>query len=109
MGRPCEVFRLTDQLGRRELWVTKDLKRLPVRILIYRRDTSRTMTTEYLNLAHGALDRRRLLRAPNRASQLERLDFDSYMQRSATGEPIGPVPGPLHRPVGGTLGSSRPR
>jgi hypothetical protein len=91
MGRPCEVFRLTDQLGRRELWVTKDPKRLPVRIVIYRRDTGRTVTTEYLNwltglsIADGFFE-------PESSIKLERLDFDTYMRRSATGEPIGPVP-----------------
>jgi hypothetical protein len=91
MGRPCEVFRLTDQLGRRELWVTKDPKRLPVRIVIYRRDTGRTVTTEYLNwltglsIADGFFE-------PEAGIALERLDFDTYMQRSGTGEPVGPVP-----------------
>lgn len=91
MGRPCEVFRLTDQLGRRELWVTKDPKRLPVRIVIYRRDTGRTVTTEYLNwltglsIADGFFE-------PEAGIKLERLDFDTYMQRSSTGEPVGPVP-----------------
>ena len=91
MGRPCEVFRLTDQLGRRELWVTKDPKRLPVRIVIYRRDTGRTVTTEYLNwltglsIADGFFE-------PEAGIALERLDLDTYMQRSSTGEPVGPVP-----------------
>lgn len=91
MGRPCEVFRLTDQLGRRELWVTKDPKRLPVRIVIYRRDTGRTVTTEYLNwltglsIADGFFE-------PEAGIALERLDFDTYMRRSGTGEPVGPVP-----------------
>jgi hypothetical protein len=91
MGRPCEVFRLTDQLGRRELWVTKDVKRLPVRIVIFRRDTGRTVTTEYINwltglsIADGFFE-------PESGIALERFDFDTFMQRSATGEPIGPVP-----------------
>jgi hypothetical protein len=91
MGRPCEVFRLTDQLGRRELWVTKDPKRLPVRIIIFRRDTGRTVTTEYLNwltglsIADGFFE-------PEPSIALERLDFDTFMQRSSTGEPVGPVP-----------------
>ena len=53
MGRACEVFRLTDQLGRRELWVTKDKLRLPVRVVVYRRDTGRTVTTEFINWLTG--------------------------------------------------------
>ena len=69
MGRACEVFRLTDQLGRRELWVTKDKLRLPVRVVVYRRDTGRTHDHRVRQLAHRALDRGRLLRARIRASR----------------------------------------
>ena len=91
MGRATEVYRLTDQLGRRELWVTKDKLRLPVRIAVFRRDTGVTVTTEYINwltglsIADGFFE-------PESSIALERIDFDSYMRRSSTGEPIGPVP-----------------
>lgn len=91
MGRACEVYRLTDQLGRRELWVTKDKLRLPIRIVVFRRDTGRTVTTEFINwltglsIADGFFE-------PESTVALERLDFETYMKRSATGEPIGPVP-----------------
>jgi hypothetical protein len=91
MGRPCEVFRLTDQLGRRELWVTKDKLRLPVRVVVYRRDTQKTTTTEFINwltglaIADGFFE-------PESSVALQRLDFETYVNRSSTGEPIGPVP-----------------
>jgi hypothetical protein len=91
MGRPCEVFRLTDALGRRELWVTKDQLRLPVRVVVFRRDTGTTVTTEFLNWLTGLKIADGFFQ-PESGIQLERLDFDSYMRRSATGEPIGPVP-----------------
>jgi outer membrane lipoprotein-sorting protein len=91
MGRACEVFRLTDQLGRREIWVTKDKLRLPVRIVVYRRDTGVTVTTEFINwltglaIADGFFE-------PESGVKLERFDYDAYIKRSSTGEPIGPVP-----------------
>ena len=91
MGRACEVFRLTDQLGRRELWVTKDKLRLPIRVVVYRRDSGRTVSTEFINwltglsIADGFFE-------PESGIALERLDFESYVKRSSTGEPIGPVP-----------------
>jgi hypothetical protein len=91
MGRPCEVFRLTDQFGRRELWVTKDKLRLPVRIVVYRRDNQKTTTTDFINwltglaIADGFFE-------PESNIAFERLDFETYMKRSTTGEPIGPVP-----------------
>lgn len=91
MGRPCEVFRLTDQLGRREIWVTKDKLRLPVRISVFRRDTGVTVTTEYINWLTG-LSIADGFFLPDSNVTLERIDFDTFMRRSSTGEPIGPVP-----------------
>ena len=91
MGRACEVFRVTDQLGRRELWVTKDKLRLPVRVVVYRRDTQKTTTTDFVNwLTELAISD--TFFEPESSIAFQRLDFESYMQRSSTGEPIGPVP-----------------
>jgi hypothetical protein len=91
MGRDCEVFRLTDQYGRRELWVTKDKLRLPVRVIVYRRDTQKTTTTDFVNWLTGLSIADGFFQ-PESSIALERLDFDTYARRSATGEPIGPVP-----------------
>jgi hypothetical protein len=91
MGRDCEVFRLTDQYGRRELWVTKDKLRLPVRIIVFRRDTQKTTTTDFLNWLTGLSIADGYFQ-PESGVALERLDFEDYAKRSATGEPIGPVP-----------------
>jgi len=91
MGRACEVFRLTDQLGRRELWVTKDKLRLPLRVVIFRRDTGKTSTVDFVNwltglsIADGFFE-------PEGGIAFERLDLDTYLKRSSTGEPVGPVP-----------------
>jgi hypothetical protein len=91
MGRECEVFRLTDQLGRRELWVTKDELRLPVRVVVYRRDTQKTTATDFINWLTG-LSIADSFFQPESNVAFERLDFETYVQRSSTGEPIGPVP-----------------
>lgn len=91
MGRACEVFRLTDQLGRRELWVTKDKLRLPVRVVVFRRDTQKTTTTDFVNWLTGLSIADRFFE-PESSIAFERLDFDAYISRSSTGEPIGPVP-----------------
>lgn len=91
MGRDCEVFRLTDQWGRRELWVTKDRLRLPVRVIVYRRDTQKTTTTDFVNWLTGLSIADGFFQ-PESSIALERLDFDTYAKRTATGEPIGPVP-----------------
>jgi len=91
MGRACEVFRLTDQLGRRELWVTKDKLRLPVRVVVFRRDTQKTTTTDFVNWLTGLVIADGFFE-PESSIAFERLDFDTYIRRSSTGEPIGPVP-----------------
>ena len=91
MGRDCEVFRLTDQLGRRELWVTKDKLRLPVRVIVYRRDTQKTTTTDFVNWLTGLAIADTFFE-PESSIAFQRLDFQSYLERSSTGEPIGPVP-----------------
>lgn len=91
MGRDCEVYRLTDQYGRRELWVTKDKLRLPVRVLVYRRDTQKTTTTDFVNWLTGLSIADGFFQ-PESSVALERFDFEAYAKRSATGEPIGPVP-----------------
>lgn len=91
MGRDCEVFRLTDEYGRRELWVSKDKLRLPVRVIVYRRDTQKTTTTDFVNWLTGLSIADGFFQ-PESSIALERLDFDTYARRSATGEPIGPVP-----------------
>jgi len=91
MGRECEVFRLTDQLGRRELWVTKDELRLPVRVIVYRRDTQKTTATDFVNWLTG-LSIADAFFEPESSVAFERMDLDRYLQRSSTGEPVGPVP-----------------
>jgi hypothetical protein len=91
MGRECEVYRLTDQLGRRELWVTKDELRLPVRVVVYRRDTQKTTATDFINWLTG-LSIADSFFQPESSVAFERIDFETYVKRSSTGEPIGPVP-----------------
>jgi hypothetical protein len=91
MGRECEVYRLTDGLGRRELCVTKDKLRLPVRVTVYRRDIQSTTTTDFLNWLTGLTIADSFFEADSNVV-LERFDFEAYAKRTATGEPVGPVP-----------------
>jgi hypothetical protein len=91
MGRDCEVYRLTDAVGRRELCVTKDKLRLPVRVTVYRRDVQTTTTTDFVNWLTGLPIADNFFEAESTVA-LERLDFETYSKRTAAGEPIGPVP-----------------
>ncbi|MEM7413616.1 MAG: hypothetical protein AAF430_25510, partial [Myxococcota bacterium] len=49
IGRPAVVLRITDGAGRRELWVTQDEARIPVRLEIFDRRTAERRVTDYVN------------------------------------------------------------
>jgi hypothetical protein len=90
-GRECEVYRVTDQRGRRELWVTKDELNLPLRIEIYDRSRARTRYTDYLNWLSD-LPVRDSFFEPETGVELESFEIDDYLKRTVKEGPIGPVP-----------------
>jgi hypothetical protein len=88
-GRACERYRVTDDAGRREVWVTKDELRLPVRLEIYTRLSGKTIHTDFLNWSSdlpvddGFFE-------PDPGVRFQRLSYDEYAERQFT--PVGPVP-----------------
>jgi outer membrane lipoprotein-sorting protein len=88
-GRLCERYRVTDGAGRREVWVTKDELRLPVRLEIYTRLSGKTIHTDFVNwaaeipIADGFFE-------PDPDLRLARLAFQEFADRQFT--PVGPVP-----------------
>ena len=88
-GRVCERYRITDDAGRREIWVTKDEFRLPLRLEIYTRMSGKTIFTDFVNwtrdlpLDDGFFE-------PDPGIRLQRLSFEDYAKSQFT--PIGPVP-----------------
>jgi hypothetical protein len=91
LGRPSGIFRVTDHGGRRELWVTLDEARLPLRVEIFERSTGRKRYTDYINW-RSALYIPDAFFEPAPGVDLERMDFDAYVQRSIQTGPVGPVP-----------------
>ncbi len=88
-GRLCERYRVTDDAGRREVWVTKDELRLPVRLEIYTRLSGKTIYTDFVNWA-AELEIDDGFFEPEPGLRLERLSFQEFAERGFT--PIGPVP-----------------
>jgi hypothetical protein len=90
-GRPAEIFRITDRQGRRDLWVTLDEKKLPLRVEIFDRKSGQKGYTEYvvwdasLAISDSFFD-------PDPAVEFERLEFEEYLRRSVESGPVGPVP-----------------
>jgi hypothetical protein len=91
LGRPSGIFRVTDEHGRRELWVTLDDARLPLRIEIFERSTGRKRYTDYINW-RSSLFIPDAFFEPAPGVELERIDFEEYVRRSVETGPVGPVP-----------------
>lgn len=91
LGRTAGVYRVTDTRGRRELWVTQDEKRLPLRIVIYDRQTTGTRTTDYINW-QSALPIPDEFFEPESDVKIERLELEQYIKRTLSEGPVGAVP-----------------
>jgi outer membrane lipoprotein-sorting protein len=90
-GREVEVFRVTDERGRRQVWVTTGEERLPLRIEVFRRQTGQTLSTDFLNWMSGFPISDAFFE-PEPGIDFVRLSFDEYLARQADGKPLGPVP-----------------
>lgn len=87
----CDIYRVTDDAGKRELWVSQDGRSLPVRVEIFNRATGRTASKEYvywlkgLEIADGFFE-------PEGGIDLDRYTLEEYLLRTARDGPVGPVP-----------------
>lgn len=89
-GRPCDLYRITDARGRREICLTRDEFRLPVHSQQYARATQRSVETRYLDWAKGfpAADSFFL---PDPRFEIERIEYEAYLERARTST-VGPAP-----------------
>ena len=90
-GAACEVYRITDRSGRRELYVLAEEPRLPVRIDIFDRSRGRNFRTEYIGWQAG-LPISDGFFVPDANLRLVTMSIEEYAERSATGKPVGSVP-----------------
>ena len=91
LGRPTGVYRITDLRGRRELWVTQDALRIPLRIEIYDRESGQRRKTDYVNWQSDLAIPDSFF-TPDPDARLDELDYSEYLRRSATEGSVGPVP-----------------
>ena len=89
-GRKVKVLRLTDAMGRHEVWVTDDASALPIRIDSMDRESGVHIVTDYVDWL-SALQLPPVFFEPDPRIQLERLEYDEYVQRTRQG-PVGPAP-----------------
>jgi hypothetical protein len=91
-GRACDVWRLTDQRGRREVWVQSDSgdALLPLRVEVYNRQAGVDVRTDYIQWARG-LELAERLFLPDPRFSVETMDYAEYVRRSGEGELLVPV------------------
>jgi hypothetical protein len=90
-GGPVDVYQLTDDLGRRTLWATQGVNRLPLRVESYERRTGRTGRLDYVTwLPNLAISDGFFLPPPN--IQITR--FESYQEYldALRKAPVPPAP-----------------
>jgi len=93
-GRACDLYRLTNQEGRREVCVTQDESQLPVFRRVWMRASGKTAEARYLEWS-SELEVDDGFFVPDPRVHLEFVTYDDYLKR-ASKERIGPIP-PLHR------------
>jgi hypothetical protein len=90
-GRTVEIYQLTNDDGRRRIWVPPDDERLPLRLQIFRRATAQDFLTDYLNWQRGLPIVDEFFR-PEPGISILILTYKEYVDKQAAREPIGPVP-----------------
>ena len=94
-GIRVDVYRVTDQKGRRTLWVTQNSLKFPVKLETYDRKTSRTSELDWVQWIPGiALDEEFF--EPPRKLDLQRFDdYQDFIEALKEG-PISPSPPLFH-------------
>ncbi len=90
-GQDCDVYRLTDERGRQEVWATRGALRVPLRVETYARRRAKTVRTDYVAWDRGLTIAPSFFEPDPRLS-LETVTYDAYRERTAKGEAVGPVP-----------------
>jgi hypothetical protein len=91
VNRRAGIYRLTDEQGRRELWVTQDELRMPLRVEIFDRASGTQRILDYLNWQSDLAIDDSFFQPDTRAS-LEEMDYSEYLRRSSEQGTVGPVP-----------------
>jgi outer membrane lipoprotein-sorting protein len=79
-GRPCDVYRLTDNDGKKTIWMTQDSLHLPVKIELYGRASGQTSTT-IINWSRG-FEVPDAFFEPDPRLTLDRVSYQEYVNRS---------------------------
>ncbi len=91
MGRPCDIYRLTNRAGRRDIWVTQGNPSLPIRVEVYNRSRRSHFSTDYLNGQSGFHISDEFF-VPHPGIEIKDFELEEYFKHSVEKGPAGPVP-----------------
>ena len=89
-GRDVDVYRVTNDAGRRTIWVSTTKPPVPLRVETYDRESSRTGKIDYVNWLYNPSLPDSFF-APDPRTKLERFSYAEYRKRMLRG-PVGPAP-----------------
>ncbi|MEE8580535.1 MAG: hypothetical protein V3T33_03005 [Myxococcota bacterium] len=92
-GRDCDLYRLTDNNGRRQVCVDQSASQLPIQVEVFDRATGRSETVDYVSWLSG-IPIPDAFFEPDAGIALEHFEYQEYRKRSRV-ERIGPAP-PLY-------------
>jgi hypothetical protein len=90
-GKRADVYQVTDDNGRRIVWVTQDDRRLPIRIEVFNRKSGLTRYKEYVDWVSG-LPLTDAFFEPAPGVQFERLELDAYIAKTLANDPATAIP-----------------
>lgn len=89
-GVEVEVWRVTDDVGRRTAWVSKGEPSVPLRVETFVRGGAQTVKIDYSSWGFNLEMPDAFFERPGDV-EVERLSYDDYVAKSAEG-PVGPAP-----------------
>lgn len=92
-GGRCDLYRLTNESGRKEVCVSADERQLPLLLRVWLRGSGQSMESRYLEWSREIEIPDAFFEPPPGAT-LERVSYQEYVERAPT-ERIGPAP-PFH-------------
>jgi len=90
-GRPADLYRVTDDNGARNVWVTQDDRRLPIRVEVFNRKSGLKRYKEYIDWAAG-LPLADAFFAPDPRVQFQRFELDEYVAKVLAKDPATAIP-----------------
>ncbi len=90
-GVRTEVYRVTDQSGRRTLWVTQNKSKFPVKMESYNRSSGRTGELDWVQWVPGLVVDKSFFDLPKKLDLRRFDDYPDYLEALKDG-PIPPSP-----------------